>query len=47
MARVSQQRGSRTIDEEMPVKRGANPEEISEEEFLDFMVGALEPWLER
>ena len=47
MARVSQQRGSRTIDEEMPVKRGANPGEISEDEFLDFLVGALEPWLER
>jgi len=47
MARVSQQRGSRTLDEEMPVKRGASPGEISEEDFLDFLVGALEPWLER
>jgi hypothetical protein len=47
MARVSRQRGSRTIDEEMPVKRGAVPDAISEDEFLDFLLGALEPWLER
>ena len=47
MARVSQQRGSRTLDEEVPVKRGAHPEEISEDEFLDFLLGALEPWFER
>jgi hypothetical protein len=47
MARVSQQRGSRTIDEEKPVKRGASPNELTEEDFLDFLLGALEPWLER
>lgn len=47
MGRVSQQRGSRTIDEERPVKRGASPAEIDEEEFLDFLLSALEPWLER
>jgi len=47
LARVSQQRGSRTIDEEVPVKRGADPGEISEQDFLDFVLGALEPWLER
>ena len=47
IARVSQQRGSRTIDEEVPVKRGAYPEEIGEDEFLEFLLGALEPWLER
>ena len=47
IARVSQQRGSRTIDEEVPVKRGAYPEEISEDDFLDFLLLALEPWLER
>lgn len=47
MARVSQQRGSRTLDEEVPVKRGAHPDEISEDEFLDFLLGALEPWFER
>jgi hypothetical protein len=47
MARVSQQRGSRTIDEEVPVKRGAAPADINEEDFLEFLLGALEPWLER
>lgn len=47
MARVSQQRGSRTRDEEIPVKRGAAPAEISEDELLDFLLSALEPWLER
>jgi hypothetical protein len=45
--RISRQRGSRTIDEEIPVKRGAGPAEISEEEVLDFFLSALEPWLER
>jgi hypothetical protein len=47
IARISQQRGSRTTDEEVPVKRGASPGEISEEDFLEFVLGALEPWLER
>ena len=47
IARVSQQRGSRTIDEEIPVKRGASPAEISDEDVCDFLIGALEPWLER
>ena len=47
MARVSRQRGSRTVDAELPIKRGALPEEISEEDFLEFLLGALEPWLER
>jgi hypothetical protein len=46
-ARISQRRGSRTVDEEVPVKRGAAPEAIVEEDVLDFLVGALEPWLER
>ena len=47
IGRVSRQRGSRTIDEEMPVKRGASPDAISEEDVLEFFAGALEPWLER
>ena len=47
VGRISQQRGSRTIDEEMPVKRGAGPQEISEDDVLEFFLGALEPWLER
>ncbi|HTM02223.1 MAG TPA: hypothetical protein VL173_01865 [Vicinamibacterales bacterium] len=47
IGRVSRQRGSRTIDEEMPVKRGAAPDTISEEDVLEFFAAALEPWLER
>ena len=47
LARVSFSRGSRTIDQERPVRAGAGPEAISEEELLDFVVQALEPWLER
>jgi hypothetical protein len=47
VARISHQRGSRTIDEETPVKPGAGPEEIGEDDVLDFFIGALEPWLER
>ena len=47
IARVSRQRGSHTIDQELPVKRGAKPDQISEEEFLDFLLGSLEPWFER
>jgi hypothetical protein len=47
VGRISQRRGSRTIDEEVPVKRGAAPDEIDEDEVLEFFLGALEPWLER
>jgi hypothetical protein len=47
IGRISYARGSRTIAEERAVKAGAPPQNISEEEFLDFLVGALAPWLER
>ena len=47
VATIRRQRGSRTIDQEVPVKRGAFPEEISEEDVLEFLLTALEPWLER
>ena len=47
VARVSYSRGSRTLDEERAVKRGASPDAITEDELLEFLVGALEPWLER
>ena len=47
VARTSHQRGSRTIDEELPVKAGAGPEEIGEDDVLEFFLRALEPWLER
>jgi len=45
--RVRRTRGSRTIDEERPVKPGAGPDAVSEEDLLEFLLGALEPWLER
>ena len=47
MARVSATRGSRVLDDERPVKPGAAPDGISEDEFLDFLLHALEPWIER
>jgi len=40
-------RGSRTIDEERPVKSGAAPDEITEDDLLEFLLRALEPWIER
>ena len=47
VGRVRRTRGSRTIDEERPIKPGAGPDDMSEEEVLEFLAGALEPWLER
>ena len=47
VARVSYSRGSRTLDDERPVKRGASPDAITEDDVLEFLLGALEPWLER
>lgn len=47
VARISRTRGSRTINEEQPVKAGAAPDAITEEELLDFLLDALEPWLEK
>jgi hypothetical protein len=40
-------RGSRTIDVERPVKADAAPDHIGEEELLQYLVEALEPWFER
>ena len=47
VARISRARGSRTIDEERPVKPGASPDAISEEELLEFLLDVLEPWLQK
>lgn len=44
---VSRARGSRTLTSERPVRPGASPSELSEEDVLTFFVEALEPWLER
>ena len=45
--RVSISRGSRTIDEVVPVKPGTAIDELTDEDVLEFLVRALAPWLER
>lgn len=40
-------RGSRTVSEERPLKPGASPQAITEDDVLEFYLKALEPWLER
>ena len=47
VARISHTRGSRTLDEERPIKPGTPPDALSEEDVLTFLLDALEPWLER
>jgi hypothetical protein len=47
IGRIRRTRGSRTIEEEHPIKRGASPDQLSEQDLLDFFATALEPWLER
>ena len=47
VGRISRTRGSRTLNEERPIKRGTPPEGLSEEDVLAFLLDALEPWLER
>jgi hypothetical protein len=47
VARISRLRGSRTLAEERPLRPGAGPAELSQEDVLAFLVDALEPWLER
>jgi len=47
VGRVRRTRGSRTIDEERPIKPGAGPDSVSEDDLLEFLARALEPWLER
>jgi hypothetical protein len=47
VGRTRRTRGSRTIEDERPIKPGASPDQLSEQEVLDFFVSALEPWLER
>lgn len=47
VGRIRRTRGSRTTDEERAVKAGAGPDQLSESDVLEFLVDALEPWLER
>ena len=45
--RISYERGSRTITNERPLKPGAPPQSITDEDVLAFLLEALTPWLER
>ncbi len=47
VGRIRQTRGSRTIEEERPIKAGAAPQDLSDADVLAFLMSALEPWLER
>jgi hypothetical protein len=47
IGRIRRTRGSRTIEEDRPIKPGALPDQISEQDVLDFFESALQPWLER
>ena len=47
IGRIRRTRGSRTLEEERPIRQGASPDQLSEDEVLEFLVTALEPWLER
>jgi hypothetical protein len=47
VGRIRRTRGSRTLDEERPVKAGAAPQDVTEDDLLEFLARALEPWLER
>ncbi len=47
VGRIRRTRGSRTLEEERPIKEGAAPQDLSEADVLAFLVEALEPWLER
>jgi hypothetical protein len=47
VARISQTRGSRTVEDERPVKAGAPPAALTDEDVLVFLLEALQPWLER
>jgi hypothetical protein len=47
VGRVRHTRGSRTLEDERPIKAGAAPQDLTEADVLAFLVDALEPWLER
>ena len=47
VGRVRHTRGSRTLEDERPIKAGASPQDLTEGDVLSFLVAALEPWLER
>lgn len=47
LGRIRRTRGSRTIEEERPIKPGVSPDQLTEQDVLEFFETALGPWLER
>lgn len=45
VGRISRTRGSRTITDERPVRDGAAPAELTDEDVLNFLIETIEPWL--
>ena len=42
VGRITQSRGSRRLDEEQPIKAGALPSELTDEDLLEFLMQVLE-----
>jgi len=47
VGRIRYTRGSRTLEEERPIKAGSLPQDVTETDVLSFLVGGLDPWLDR
>lgn len=47
VGRISYGRGSRLNREERPLVDSVSPDAITDQDVLDFLLGALTPWLER
>lgn len=47
VGRISHTRGSRTLSDERPIKPNTAPGDLTEDDVLTFLIGALDPWLER
>ena len=47
VGRIRRTRGSRTLEDERPIRPGASPHDLTDADVLAFLVDALEPWLER
>jgi hypothetical protein len=47
VGRIRRTRGSRTLEDERPIRPGAAPHDLTDADVLAFLVDALEPWLER
>ena len=47
VGRIRRTRGSRTLEDERPLKAGTMPDQLTEGDVLEFFIDAIEPWLER